>query len=75
MSKSRVLYEETYRKGEANIRKDLLPNRLPYFAVGVTLVSMELRKAGKVEIDGEVFEFQDIHVLTRVAADSKGDSR
>lgn len=63
VQKSRVLYEETYRKGEANIRKDLLPDRLPHFTAGTKLVSMELRKAGRVEIDGEVFEFQEIYGL------------
>jgi hypothetical protein len=61
----RVLYEETYRKGTAKIRTDLLPERLPYFAEGSTMVSMEMRKAGCVEIDGEEFEFQDIHVIVR----------
>lgn len=70
MSKSRVLYEETYRKGKASIRKDLLPGRLPYFAAGTTLVSMELRKAGRVEIDGEEFEFQLIYVLTKAKESS-----
>ncbi len=63
--KERVLYEETYRKGAAKIRTDLLPKRLPYFAEGSTMVSMELRKTGRVEIDGEEFEFQDIHVIVR----------
>lgn len=65
MSKSRVLYEETYKKGQAKIRKDLLPDRLPYFAAGVTLVSMELRRAGRVEIDGEKYEFQYLYVMTK----------
>lgn len=65
MSKSRVLYEETYRKGQASIRKDLLPERLPHFAAGTKLVSMELRKAGLVEIDGEELEFQELYVLVK----------
>lgn len=68
--KSRVLYEETYRKGRANIRKDLLPERLPYFAKGTTLVSMELRKAGWVEIDGEELEFQELYVLVKPGGES-----
>lgn len=70
MSKSRVLYEETYRRGQANIRKDLLPERLPYFAKGTTLISMELRKAGRVEIDGEELEFQLIYVLCKPGEES-----
>lgn len=65
MSKERVTYEETYRKGQAKISTDLLPERLPYFTEGTTMVSMELRKTGRVEIDGEEFEFQDIHVVVR----------
>jgi hypothetical protein len=65
MSKERVTYEETFRKGAAKIRTDLLPERLPYFAEGSTMVSMEMRKAGRIEIDGEEFEFQDIHVVVR----------
>lgn len=70
MSKSRVLYEETYRKGRASIRKDLLPERLPYFAEGTKLVSMELRKAGWVEIDGEKFEFELVYILIKPAEES-----
>jgi hypothetical protein len=63
VSKERILYAETYRKGEANIRKDLLPDRLSYFAEGSKLVSMEIRKAGRIEIDGAELEFQDIRVI------------
>ena len=63
--KERVLYEETFKKGQAKIRKDLLPANLPYFTPGTILVSMELRRAGRVEIDGEVYEFQDVHVVTK----------
>lgn len=62
-SRARVLYEQTYRKGDAVIRKELLPEKLPYFTAGTKIVSMEVRKAGRVEIDGEEFEFQEIYVL------------
>lgn len=61
----RITYQETYRKGAARISTNLLPERLPYFVQGTTLVSMEIRKSGRVEIDGEELEFQDIHVIVR----------
>lgn len=61
--KTEILYQETYRKGEANIRQSLLPDRLPYMPQGVQIVSMELRKAGQVRVDGKVFEFQEVYVL------------
>lgn len=72
MRKERVTYQETYRKGEANIRKELLPERLPYMPPGVTIVRMELRKAGSVEIDGETFEFQELYVLVKPPAEGGG---
>jgi hypothetical protein len=69
--RERVTYTETYRKGEAKIRASLLPDTLPHFTPGTTLVGMELRKAGTVEIDGETFEFQDLHILVRPPKEAK----
>ena len=63
--RERVLYEETYKKGAAKVRTDLLPATLPYLSAGTTLVSIDIRKAGRVEIDGEELEFQDLHILVR----------
>jgi hypothetical protein len=64
--KERVLYEEYYKKGAVRIQKDLLPERLPYMPEGAQIVSMEIRKAGTIEADGERLEFQDIHVRVRM---------
>lgn len=64
-SKERVTYEETYRKGAANIRKELLPESLPYMRPGTKVVSMGLERAGVVEIDGEELEFQVVRVISR----------
>lgn len=69
--KERVTFEMTYKKGQANIRKELLPERLPYFSPGATLVSMEIRRAGTIEIDGEELEFQYIRVLCRPVPQSE----
>ncbi len=70
MSKPRETYRETYRAGEAKIRRDLLPERLPYMRAGWRIESMEMRAAGALD-DGR--EYQDVRVYLEEAVTEKGE--
>lgn len=60
--KPKETYRETYKRGAAMIRADLLPERFPFTAKGWTVESIEMIAAGTLE-DGR--EFQEIRVITR----------
>lgn len=62
MTKPKETYRETYRAGAARIRKELLPERLPYMKPGWVIESMEMRAAGTMS-DGR--EFQDVRIYLR----------
>lgn len=55
-------YHETYRKGEATIRKELLPETFPFTSVGFVVDSIEMIAAGAMD-DGR--EFQEIRIFVR----------
>jgi hypothetical protein len=64
--KTKVIYQEKYRKPYPTIRESLLPDTLPYFTEGSMLVRIEVLTAGKVQDQqGCVLEFQDIRVFTK----------
>lgn len=58
--KERVVYMEKYKPGACNVKRELLPDRLPYMAKGFVITAMEMRAAGKLR-DGR--EFQDVRVF------------
>lgn len=61
--KERLLYEETYRKGAANISIGFLPT-LPHVAAGFKVHSANILKAGRIECaDGVEREFQVIRFV------------
>lgn len=60
--KPREIYKETMKAGAGNVRKELLPARLPYMPEGWVVDAIEVRAAGKLD-DGR--EFQDVRVFTR----------
>ena len=63
--KERITYRETYKPGSCVVKKDLLPERLPYMDKGFKIESMELRSAGTVLRGEEEVEFQDVRVYLR----------
>ncbi len=62
--KEKILYQEKYRKGAMRVRRELLPETLPYMSKGTTIKAIEIKSAGTCEIDGERLEFQDVRVYT-----------
>jgi len=62
--KEKILYQEKYKNGAMRVRRELLPNTLPYMAKGAVITDIEIRSAGKCELDGEAMEFQDVRVYT-----------
>lgn len=60
--KPREIYKETFKPGAANVRKELLPDRLPYMPEGWKVDAIEVRAAGRLD-DGR--EFQDVRVYSR----------
>jgi hypothetical protein len=62
--KEKILYQEKYKKGAMRVRRDLLPVTLPYMTKGTVVKDIEIRSAGKCELDGEALEFQDVRVYT-----------
>lgn len=65
MSKPREIYKETILPGAGAIRKELLPDRLPYMPEGWKVDAIEVRAAGRLD-DGR--EFQDVRVFTKESA-------
>lgn len=65
MTKPKETYKATYRAGAARIRKELLPERLPYMNPGWVIDSMEMRASGAMS-DGR--EFQDVRIYLRESA-------
>lgn len=57
-------YKQTYRPLVAWIRKDLLPPTLPHLLTGFKIEAIELRAAGRCQLDGKELEFQDLRVYT-----------
>lgn len=75
MSREVVLYEETYKKGACRVRKELLPDRFPYMNQEARITAIEVRKAGRVTVDGRELEFQDVRVYVDVeGTDAEGAS-
>jgi len=66
----KIVFQARYKKGACMVRKDRLPDRLPYFAAGAVLHSMEVRSVGRLILDGEELEFQDIRVLVKPPAET-----
>ena len=62
--KEKILYQEKYKNGAMRVRRELLPDTLPYMAKGAVITDIEIRAAGKCERDGEILEFQDVRVYT-----------
>ena len=62
--KEKILYQEKYKKGAMRVRRELLPETLPYMSRETIIKAIEIRSAGRCEIDGESMEFQDIRVYT-----------
>lgn len=60
--KPKETYRASYKRGNAMIRADLLPERFPFTAEGWTIESIEMMAAGILE-DGR--EFQEIRIITR----------
>jgi len=58
-----VLYAETYAAPGAKLKAECLPT-LPS-AAGFTVFEAYILKAGRMERDGETFEFQDVRVYLR----------
>lgn len=61
-AKPKEVYRETYRRGSAVIREDLLPERLPFLEEGWRVDSIEVMAAGVMD-DGR--EFQEIRIYTK----------
>ncbi len=55
------LYAETYHSHTLKIRQECLPS-VPSAAPGFTVHSAYIQKAGRVLIEGETLEFQDLRV-------------
>lgn len=62
--KLKQLYAETYKLHAAKIKATLLP-LLAHVPPAFGVHSAYLMKAGKVELDGEPLEFQDIRVYLK----------
>lgn len=59
----KITYKETY-KGVC-VKEHLLPTTLPHLAEGTEIKRIDVKAAGKIVIDGDEFEFQDIRVICR----------
>lgn len=64
--REQITYKQTYKPGTMVVSRDLLPERLPYMASNAKLVDLEVKAAGKIMIDGENLEFQDVRVYVRI---------
>lgn len=62
VKKPKETYRETYKRGAAVVRADLLPERFPFTTAGWTVESIEMTAAGRLE-DGR--EFQELRIVTR----------
>jgi hypothetical protein len=71
MSRERVLYRETYRKGAVRLNAASLPVLRHQSTDGRTFkaVACELLAAGQVErADGQTVEYQDLRVYVETSA-------
>jgi hypothetical protein len=62
--KEKILYQEKYKKGAMRVRRELLPDTLPYMAKGGKIHAMFIQSAGTCTLDGKELEFQDVRVYT-----------
>lgn len=64
LPKVKPVYEETYKGQGMRFRPDSLPT-LPNNDSGFVVVDAYLKRAGRVELDGERAEFQDIRLYLK----------
>lgn len=55
-------YRETYKRGTAKLRRELLPAAFPFTSKGWVIDEIEVMAAGRLA-DGR--EFQEIRIITR----------
>lgn len=62
--KEKIKYQEKYRKGSMSVRKELLPEAMPYMSKGTKIHAMFIQSAGTCTLDGKELEFQDVRVYS-----------
>lgn len=62
--REKILYAEKYRKGAMKVKKELLPQTLPFIYEKAKIEEIEMTEAGKIEVDGRQLEYVICRILT-----------
>ena len=61
--KTKILYQEKYKSGTM-VKDHLLPGPFPPLAKSAMVTAIEVKSAGRCEMNGTVMEFVDLRVFS-----------
>lgn len=74
--RDRVIYAEKYKKGAMKVKKESLPESLPFIMKpGSKIEEIELIESGKLERNDQEFEYAVIKILMRLRLREKHGSK